>query len=138
MSIWSGGGGHDKVSAIIHWKLCKKYRFECSDKPYEYTISKGEKILENRKMKTVWDILIQTVITLECNKPDLSLRRKREIFLLPGKIFCSFDIGIEWKDDKIHNCSDLMYEILITKESIYSTTDHWNTGLLYKIHGKIS
>ena len=64
---------HDRVRRIIHWELCRRYGFKCTEKWY-YNIPKG--VLENENSKILWDFRIQTHKQLILNRPDIVLHDK--------------------------------------------------------------
>ena len=39
---------HDRVGKVIHWELCRKYGFDCTEKWYDHI---PESVLENDKAK---------------------------------------------------------------------------------------
>ena len=59
---------HDMVCQNIHWALCIKFGFECSQNWWEH---KPELPLENDKAKILWDFLFQTDRRIEHRKPDI-------------------------------------------------------------------
>ena len=61
---------HDKVAAALHWSLCKKYGFSHGNKWYEHW---AEKVLENDKVKLLWDFHVQSDHIIEHCRPDLLL-----------------------------------------------------------------
>ena len=64
---------HDKVPAIMHWQMCQKYGFPTTAKIYEHFVDKEMAVLENDKVKLLWEFSIQTEMKLDYNKPDLVL-----------------------------------------------------------------
>ena len=67
---------HDKVAAIMHWQMCQKYGFPTTAKSYEHFVDKEMAVLENDKVKLLWDFSIQTEIKIDHNKPDMVLLNK--------------------------------------------------------------
>ncbi|XP_063691257.1 uncharacterized protein LOC134823653 [Bolinopsis microptera] len=61
---------HDKVAAALHWSLCKEYGFPRSKRWYEH---RAEKVLENEKVKILWDFHVQSDHVIEHCRPDLLL-----------------------------------------------------------------
>ena len=59
---------HDKVAAIIHQELCKKYGVVVKEKWYDY---KAEKVIETDEIKILWDMRIQTNKVIENARPDI-------------------------------------------------------------------
>lgn len=72
------------------------------------------------------------------NKPDLDVLVKQNKICYRTGISSSFPTTIECKDQqlkwfKVYNSESLGRT---SKESNYSTSDHWSTGVLYKKQGK--
>ena len=61
---------HDKVAMVIHWELCHRHGFPTEEKWYDHRI---EKVLENDKVKILWDFKIQTYKVIEHSRPDITL-----------------------------------------------------------------
>ena len=55
---------HNKVAAMLHWNLCKKYGLPVTDKWWEH---KAENVLQNDEVKILWDFKIQTDKHLSTN-----------------------------------------------------------------------
>ena len=66
---------HDRVGKVIHWELCKKYGFDCTEKWYDHI---PEGVLENEKSKILWDFRIQTDQQLNHNRPDIVIHDKEK------------------------------------------------------------
>ena len=49
---------HDWVGKMIHWKMCKKFKFDHTNKWYMHNTAS---ILENDTHKLLWDFDIQTI-----------------------------------------------------------------------------
>ena len=47
---------HDWVGKVIHWELCKKFKFVHMNNMYMH---KPESVLENETLKILWDFEIQ-------------------------------------------------------------------------------
>ena len=71
---------HDKVTALLHGQWCKTYGFE-TQTYYKHFVKKEMKVLENDRVKILWDCSIETKIKIDHNKPDLLLLEKREYLL---------------------------------------------------------
>ena len=59
---------HDWVGKVIHWELCKKFKFNHTNKWYMH---KPESVLENEMHKLLWDPEIQTDQLILASLPDL-------------------------------------------------------------------
>ena len=100
---------HDKVAAIIHWELCKKYGVVVKEKWYDH---KAQKVIETDEIKILWDMRIQTDKVIENARPDIVLFNKitRKCVLID--IACPFDTRINEKEqNKIEIFWDLRNEI---------------------------
>lgn len=69
---------HDKVAAIIYWKMCKMYLFERDKIYYEHVAKKAKKVLRNGKVNILWNNLLQTVTTLKHNKRNIILMAEQK------------------------------------------------------------
>ena len=104
---------HDKVAAILHWQMCQIYGFPTTGKSYEHFVDKEIVVLENEKVKLLWDFSIQTEIKIDHNKPDLVLldKKRRTCYIID--VACPFDTRIEKKEkEKFEHYTDLKYELL--------------------------
>ena len=50
---------HDKGAALLHCQWYKTYGFEMHEKYCEHFVEKGMGVLENYKVKILWDFSIQ-------------------------------------------------------------------------------
>ena len=100
---------HDKVSAAVHWSLCKEYGFDHSSKWYEH---RAEKVLENDDVKLLWDFHVQSDHVIEHCRPDLLLVKKKSKEAIIIDIAVPGDVRITDKEqDKILKYQDLKREI---------------------------
>ena len=60
---------------MIHWELCKKFKFDHANKWYMHYL---ESILENEMHKVLWDFEIQTDPLITASQPDLVIVNKKE------------------------------------------------------------
>ena len=59
---------HDRVGKVIHWEMCKKMKFDHTNKWYVHnTIS----VLKNDTHILLWDFHIQTDHLISARRPDL-------------------------------------------------------------------
>ena len=86
---------HDKVGQVIHWKLCHKFNIPCKDKWYDHD---PEGIIENDKVKVLWDFRIQTDHQIEHNRPDVVVLDKIERSCYVIDIACPFDTRVLEKE----------------------------------------
>ena len=104
---------HDKVTALLHWQWCKTYGFETHEKYYEHFVEKEMRLLENERVKILWDFSIQRATKIGRNKQDVILLEKKEKICYIVDVACPFDQRIEKKEkNKVKNYTDLKYEML--------------------------
>ena len=65
----------DWVGKVIHWEMCKKFKFDHSNKWY---IHNPEPVLENDTHKLLWDFVIQTDHLISARRPDLIIINKKK------------------------------------------------------------
>ena len=67
---------HDWVGKVIHWELCKKFKFNHTNKWY---IHNSESVLKKDTHKILWDFEIQTDHLISARRPDQEIvLKKRE------------------------------------------------------------
>ena len=59
---------HDWVGKVIHWELCKKFKF---DHTYKWYMHNQAPVLENDTHKLLWDFEIPTDPLISARSPDL-------------------------------------------------------------------
>ena len=59
---------HDWVGKVIHWGMCKKLKFDHTNKWYMHNPAP---VLENDTHKLLWDFNIQTDHLIPAKRPDL-------------------------------------------------------------------
>ena len=59
---------HDWVGKVIHWEMCKKFKFDHTNKWYMHNPAP---VLENDTHKLLWDFNIQTDHLIPARRPDL-------------------------------------------------------------------
>ena len=68
---------HDWVGKVIHWEMCKKFKFDHTKKWYMHNPAP---VLENATHKLLWDFNIQTDHLIPAKRPDLIImNKKREL-----------------------------------------------------------
>ena len=58
---------HDWVGKVIHWEMCKKFKFDHTNKWYMHNPAA---VLENDTHKLLWDLDIQTDHLISTRRPD--------------------------------------------------------------------
>ena len=66
---------HDWVAQVIHWGMCKKFKFDHTNKWYMYNPAS---VLENDTHKLLWDFDIHTDHLISARRPDLIIINKKE------------------------------------------------------------
>ena len=66
---------HDWVGKVIHWELCKKFKFDHTNKWYMHNPAS---VLENDTHKLLWDFDIQTDHLISTRRPDLKKKKKKK------------------------------------------------------------
>ena len=65
---------HDTVAKLVHWKLCKKHKFERKEKWYERC---PEGVVEDDDVKLIWNANVQCDNVVEARRCDLILVEKK-------------------------------------------------------------
>ena len=76
---------HDWMGKVIHRELCKKLKFDHTNKGYMHNPAT---VLENDTHKLIWDFNIQTDRLISARKPDLIVINKKK----------------KKKKENLHNC----------------------------------
>ena len=63
----------DWVGKLIHWEMCKKFKFDHANKWYMHN---SAPVLENNTLKLLWDFDIQTDNLISARTPDLITIKK--------------------------------------------------------------
>ena len=66
---------HDWVGKGIHWEMCKKFKFDHTNKWYMHNPAP---VLENDSHKLLWDFDIQTDHLIPARRPDLIMINKKK------------------------------------------------------------
>ena len=66
---------HDWVGKVIHWDMCKKFKFDHANKWY---VHNPAPVLENDTHKLRWDFDIQTNPLISTRRPDLMKINKKK------------------------------------------------------------
>ena len=66
---------HYWVGKVIHWEMCKKFKFVHTNKWYMHNPAP---VLENATYKLLWDFNIQTDHLIPARRPDLIIINKKE------------------------------------------------------------
>ena len=66
---------HDWVGKVIHWEMCKKFKFDHTNKWYMHNPAP---VLENDTHKLLWDFDIHTNHLISARRPDLIIINKKK------------------------------------------------------------
>ena len=66
---------YDRVEKAIHWELCKKFKFDHTNKWYMYN---SESVQENEMYKHLWEAELQTDHQISSRRPDLVIVKKKK------------------------------------------------------------
>ena len=66
---------HDWVDKVIQWELCKKLKFDYTNKWYMHNPAS---ILKNETHELFWDFDIQTDHLISARRPDLIIITKKK------------------------------------------------------------
>ena len=66
---------HDWVGKVIHWEMCKKLKFDQTNKWYMHNPAA---VLENYTYKLLWNFDIQTDHQISARRPDLIIIKKKK------------------------------------------------------------
>jgi hypothetical protein len=100
---------HDNVARIVHWELCRKYELERSAVWY---LHEPQGVMENERVKVLWDIMIQCDHFIVCRRPDIVVvdKSERYCFLIDIAIPGDDRVGKK-EDEKIEKYEELRQEI---------------------------
>jgi hypothetical protein len=100
---------HDRVAAAVHWSICKKYHLPHTDKWYDH---RAQPVVENDKVKLLWDFNIQTDKIIEARRPDLILldKEKKECQIIDIAIPGDTRV-VRKEEEKITKYRELGFEI---------------------------
>ena len=59
---------HDWVGKVIHWEMCKKFKFDHTNKWYMHNLAP---VLENDTHKLLWDFDVQMDHLISARRPEL-------------------------------------------------------------------
>ena len=65
---------HDWMGKVIHWKMCKKFKFNYTKKWYMHNAAT---VLENDTNKLLWDFDIRTAHLISARRPDFIIINKK-------------------------------------------------------------
>ena len=100
---------HDNIARIVYLELCKKFGLVGKVKWYIY---KPASVIENDKVKILWDFIIQTDHVIQHRRPDIVVPYKTERKYHLIDIAVPIDKRMELKEqEKIAKYSDLRQKV---------------------------
>ena len=76
---------HDWVGKLIHWEVCKKSKFDHTNKWYMHNLAP---VLENDTHKLLWDFDIHMDYLISARRPDLIIINKKKVNLQNCRLCC--------------------------------------------------
>ena len=64
---------HNKVAQYVHWQTCKGYGIAVKGSWYDH---ETPSVIENERVKILWDFSVQTDRTIKANRPDIIIKEK--------------------------------------------------------------
>ena len=103
---------HDWLGKVIHWEMCKKFKFDHTNKWYMHNPAS---ILENDTHKLLWDFDIHTDHLISARRPDLIIiikikKRKRICKIIDFAVPADHRIKLK-ECEKKDKCLDLAREL---------------------------
>jgi hypothetical protein len=100
---------HDKVATTLHWEMCKTNGLEHEPKWYQH---QPQKVVENEKVKILWDWNVQTDKVIEHRRPDIILVNKEEKTCQIIDVAIPVDHNIRKKTkEKVEKYQELRWEV---------------------------
>ena len=100
---------HNKVAQYIHHRLCQHYGISVTSHWYKHEVAP---VVENNKVKILWDFSIQTDKTIKANRPDLVIEDKEKRTLLLLDVSIPADKNTSLKTfEKLSKYQDLVIEL---------------------------
>ena len=100
---------HDWVGKVIHWEMCKKFKFDHTN---EWYMLNPAPVLENNTHKLQWNFHIHTDHLISTRKPDLIINNKKKITCKIVDFAVPADHRIKLKEcEKKENYLDLAREL---------------------------
>ena len=88
---------HDWVGKEIHWELCKKFKFNHTNKWYMH---KPKSVLKNETHKLLWDFEIQTDHLISARRTDILIVNKKKRTCRIVEFAVSSDYRVKLKESK--------------------------------------
>lgn len=100
---------HDKVCANLHWNLCRKFGIDVTEKWYQH---EPEGVVENERVKILWDFMIQCDRDIEHRRPDIVVVNKEANTCQLIDVACPSDTNlVNKRNEKLRKYKDLRLEV---------------------------
>ena len=100
---------HDKVCANLHWNLCRKFGIDVAEKWYQH---EPEGVVENERVKILWDFMIQCDRDIEHRRPDIVVVNKEANTCQLIDVACPSDTNlVNKRNEKLRKYKDLRLEV---------------------------
>ena len=86
---------HDWVGKVIHWEMCKKFKFDHTNKCYMHNPAS---VLENDTYKLSWNFEIQTDHLIPARRPGHIIINKKREFAKLSTLLSRLTIERIWKE----------------------------------------
>ena len=100
---------HDRAAQYLHWKICLHYSIDVSTNWYEHN---PQPVTEGDNVTILWNFTIHTDRTIKANRPDITIKDKKEKTCLLIDMAVPMDGNISNKVlEKLSKYLDLEIEI---------------------------
>jgi hypothetical protein len=100
---------HNKAASIVHWRMCQKYGIDVHKQCYRHV---PLSVVENEKVKILWDVNIYTDKLIHARRPDIVVVDKsaKKVTLIDMAIPADKNI-LEKEKEKVAKYQDLKMEL---------------------------
>ena len=88
---------HDNIAKIVHLELCQKFALVGKFKWYNH---KPASVVENDRVKILWDFNIQTDHVIQHRQPDIVVLYKLSVSVTLLILLCLGTKRLSWKNKK--------------------------------------
>ena len=101
--------GHNNTAADIHWKICRGYDIDTTEKWYEH---QPTTVTDKSAVTTHWDMPLHTDREIKANRPDIVVKDKKERRCILTDISVSSESNTSAKfTEKLSKYKDLEIEV---------------------------
>jgi hypothetical protein len=100
---------HNQAASIVHWRMCQKYGIDVPKKSYRHI---PLPVIENEKVKILWDVNIYTDKLIHARRPDIVVVDKsaKKVTLIDMAVPADKNI-LEKEKEKVAKYQDLKMEL---------------------------